>query len=91
MVKIRTNKTVDIKQSSEIVKNIPTKTPAKTLSQVKEQSGDQIVRHTVEPKETLYSLSKKYGITVDEIKQQNSSLLINGLQIGQVLELKAKN
>ena len=95
LVKILTNKTVDIKKSSEIVKNIPTitptKTPAKTLSQVKEQSGDQIIRHTVEPKETLYSLSKKYGITVDEIKQQNSSLLINGLQIGQVLELKAKN
>jgi LysM repeat protein len=91
LVKIRTNKTVDIKKSSEIVKNIPTKTPTKTFSQVKEQSGGQIIRHTVEPKETLYSLSKKYGITVDEIKQQNSSLLINGLQIGQVLELKAKN
>lgn len=91
LVKILTNKTVDIKQSAEIVKNIPAKTPAKTFSPSKEESSGQIIRHTVEPKETLYSLSKKYGVTIDEIKQQNASLLINGLQIGQVLEIKAKN
>lgn len=28
--------------------------------------------HTVEPKETLYSISKRYNITVDELKQWNN-------------------
>ena len=26
------------------------------------------ITHTVEPKETLFSISKKYGVTIDEIK-----------------------
>jgi LysM repeat protein len=36
----------------------------------------------------LYSLSKKYNVSVDEIKQQNEVLLKNGLQIGQILTIK---
>lgn len=91
LVKILTNKTVDIKQSEEIVKTIPTKDKTKTPSQSKKEVDGKIIRHTVEPKETFYSLSKKYGVTADEIKEQNASLLINGLQIGLVLEIKAKN
>jgi LysM repeat protein len=47
-----------------------------------------VVTHTVAPKETLYSLSKKYNVSVDEIKQQNEVLLQHGLQIGQVLTIR---
>lgn len=49
------------------------------------------VKHTVIAKETLYSLSKKYDVPVSEIKQQNESLLQNGLKIGQVLTIKKNN
>jgi len=44
-----------------------------------------LIKHTVQPKETLYGLSKKYGITVDEIQSLNEKTLRNGLQIGQVI------
>ncbi len=93
VLKIVTNKTVDIKQSTKIVKPVPQNSKATTEQPVvnKSNSEGQVIKHKVEPKETLYSLSKKYNVTVDEIKEQNASLLINGLQIGQVLEIKAKN
>lgn len=42
------------------------------------------VLHKVEPKETLYSIAKKYGVSVDELKKMNS-LSENSLEIGQEL------
>ncbi len=42
--------------------------------------------HTVQPKETLYSISKKYGLTVDQILQMNGMSSPN-LSIGQVLNV----
>ena len=38
--------------------------------------------HLVQPKETLYSISKQYGVTIDALKTANSDLLNNGLKIG---------
>ena len=49
-----------------------------------------IVKHKVEPKETLYSISKKYGVSVDEIKTQNENILAKGLQSGQEISIKVK-
>ncbi|MEM6629994.1 MAG: LysM peptidoglycan-binding domain-containing protein [Bacteroidota bacterium] len=42
--------------------------------------------HTVKKKETLYSLSKKYGITVEELKTWNN-LTSNTIKIGQKLKV----
>ncbi len=44
--------------------------------------------HTVQPKETLYSISKQYGVSVDTIKQLNG-LGDAGLAVGQTLILAA--
>ena len=41
-------------------------------------------RHVVAAKETMYSISQTYGITIDEIKQWNN-LTSNALSIGQEL------
>ena len=49
-----------------------------------------IVKHKVEPKETLYSISKKYGVSVDEIKNLNEIILTKGLQSGQEIAIKVK-
>jgi LysM repeat protein len=38
----------------------------------------------------LYSLSKKYGVTVDEIRIQNQAALAEGLKIGQSLTITKK-
>lgn len=43
--------------------------------------------HTVAAKETMFSISKMYGVTVDEIKQWNN-LSDNSLSIGQQLTIK---
>jgi LysM repeat protein len=43
--------------------------------------------HTVQKGDTLYSLGRKYGLTVDELKQKNK-LRSNDLSIGQVLIVK---
>ena len=39
--------------------------------------------HTTQPKETLYSLSKQYNVSVEAIQNANGDALKNGLKIGQ--------
>lgn len=46
--------------------------------------------HIVAEKETLFSISRQYGITVDELKQWNN-LTDNALALGQELVIKKKN
>lgn len=86
-------------QSAEVAvteKAVPEKkqTPKSTtvttepVAEISSPSTAETITHVVAPKETLYSLSKKYGVTVDEIKQQNPTLLNKGLQIGQTLTIK---
>jgi LysM repeat protein len=41
--------------------------------------------HTVAPKETLYGIESKYGITDEDLKKVNPDLEKLGLQIGQIL------
>jgi len=56
-----------------------------------ESSGSTEIKHKVEKGETLFSLSRKYNVSVDDIKAQNESLLKKGLQIGQVLTITTTN
>ena len=46
--------------------------------------------HRVAEKETLFSISRQYNVTIDEIKQWNS-LPDNSLAVGQELVIKATN
>lgn len=43
--------------------------------------------HHVLPKETLYSISKKYGVDIDELKRVNN-IEENGIQIGQSIVIR---
>lgn len=68
-----------------------TETPApkpkeSTVTKVETQSegsGNAIV-HEVQPKEGLYSISKKYGVTIEQIKKWNN-LTTDEIKIGQKL------
>lgn len=56
--------------------------------------NDETIFHIVQPKETKYSIAKKYGITIEQIELQNPEI-INGLKEGIKLainkaSLKAK-
>ncbi len=46
--------------------------------------------HIVAEKETLFSISRQYGVTIDELKQWNN-LSDNALALGQELVIKKKN
>jgi LysM repeat protein len=93
IVKILTNKETNIQQSTSITNAPPVKEkPSDEIkTEPKSTTSSAMIKHKVEPKETLYSLSKKYNVTVEDIKKQNEKLLINGLQIGQVLEINPNN
>lgn len=53
---------------------------AKVVQQIKDY-------HTVVPGETLFSISRLYGLTVDEIKSQNQ-MTDNAISVGQQLKVK---
>ena len=46
--------------------------------------------HEVVTKETIYSIAKQYNVTVEELETSNSTLLKDGLQIGQTLIIPNK-
>lgn len=46
--------------------------------------------HIVVEKETLYSLSKMYNVTIEELQKANQEALIEGLKIGSVLQIPAE-
>lgn len=47
--------------------------------------------HLVQPKETLFSLSRIYNVSVEAIKDTNVELLKSGLQIGQKIVIPAND
>lgn len=54
---------------------------------------DTLIIHKVRKRETLYSLSKSYQVTIDQIMQNNPELIENGLQKGKEIKIiyKIKN
>ncbi len=52
------------------------------------QSDSNEITHQVEKGETLFSLAKKYNISVADLKSQNEALLNKGLQSGQVITIR---
>jgi LysM repeat protein len=55
------------------------------------RAADGGIVHTVAAKETMYFISKKYGVTVEEIRQWNNLSDSAPLSIGQQLVIKKKN
>lgn len=56
-----------------------------TVTELKELQGFK--SYKVKRKETLYSLSKKYGVTEDDIKKHNKFLYANSLRKGDKLRI----
>ncbi|MGE5559282.1 MAG: LysM peptidoglycan-binding domain-containing protein [Bacillota bacterium] len=53
----------------------------------KRPDGSRIVQYVVKRKDTYYSISKKYGIKVDDILKENNLTASNILEVGQVLRI----
>ena len=70
---------------------IPTtggKTVAKT--EASKTVAGKATTHEVQPKETLFGIEKKYGVSDEALKAANPFLVTNGLQIGQTLVIPGK-
>lgn len=64
---------------------------AKTETAVAKTGGNtKEIIHEVQPKETFYSIEKKYGISDEALKAANPTLEKTGVQIGQKLVIPAK-
>ena len=68
------------------VATVSFKTSEAVSKEVEGNTFASAVTHTVQPKETLYSIAKKYEVTVDEVKKWNG-LETNELRIGQQIRI----
>ena len=62
---------------------------AKKAINVQSKKGTATVTHLVAPKETLYGIEKKYGVSDEALKKANPFLEKDGLQIGQILTISS--
>ncbi len=69
---------------------VGTKLVIPVQGETSETSGEAAVSfksHRVERKETLYSLSKQYDVSIDEIKKYNKQLYSKELQHGEIIQI----
>ncbi|MCL9806882.1 LysM peptidoglycan-binding domain-containing protein [Flavobacterium amniphilum] len=84
-----------LKEGLKIGMKIAIPNKKKTISGQARIINNETIFHVVQAKETKYSISKKYGITIEQLELQNPEI-INGLTEGNKLAinksmLKAKN
>ena len=66
---------------------IPRSRVAKTPTESEEQQLSGFKKHKVKRKETLYSISKKYNVSVDDIKKHNKWLYSQNLRKGDKIQI----
>jgi LysM repeat protein len=72
-----------------VVLLIPNKSSSK-ISSIPIKTNVQPSTHLVTPKETLYGIEKKYGVSDEDLKTANPFIEKEGLQIGQTLVIPVK-
>lgn len=83
---IKLNPGVKEKLKAKTLIRIPEygKTPAITPEEQTPVSDD-FIKHTITPKETLFSLARRYGISIDDLIQSNPGLSPETFSIGKVV------
>lgn len=74
----------EVKESKPVAETVEKEVAKSPVSK-----SDKVIYHIVEPKETKFGISKKYGITVQELEQNNPSIVTN-LPIGYKLIISGK-
>lgn len=84
------NENKDLLQNGlQIGQSIVVPNKRKTLDGRVRVINQETVFHLVEPKETKYSIAKKYGISIDQLESQNPEI-VNGLVVGNKLAVNTK-
>ena len=80
------------KEILQLRKNMQTNAPKKTTTaqpaQQKKVASDPAKLHTVKKGDTLYSISRKYGLTVEQLQKMNSLNKNSVIVTGQKLTVK---
>ncbi|MDO4190504.1 MAG: LysM peptidoglycan-binding domain-containing protein [Bacteroidales bacterium] len=83
--------TPEIKAGQEIL--IPITNAGRTASSTPsttKANDEKIIRHTVLPQQTLYAISKIYGVSIETIKELNPGCE-DGIKVGDVLKIPVSN
>lgn len=54
---------------------------------IEKKQGEVFIVHKIEQGETLFSISRLYGVTVDDLKSSNTEININKLDVGDSLKV----
>ena len=73
-----------------IAENTVLVVPTKSKTTVVKKEEPKVILHTVAEGETLFSIAKKYQVTLAEIEKLNPSI-VNGLKMDEVLKIPVKN
>ncbi|MBL7978074.1 MAG: LysM peptidoglycan-binding domain-containing protein [Bacteroidetes Order II. Incertae sedis bacterium] len=85
-----TTGSVPVSTAEPIPSASPSTSSTATAPAVPTTTGADKVMHTVKPGETLYSISRRYGLSVDKLKTMNN-LPDNTVKLGQVLTIEGVN
>ncbi len=88
MIRIPQTRTLNAGESSIGSTVTPKHARADVARSADPDTASAVIKHEVAPKETLFSLAKQYGITAEEIKNQNPEVAKHGLQVGQILTIR---
>ncbi|WP_339922808.1 LysM peptidoglycan-binding domain-containing protein [uncultured Cyclobacterium sp.] len=82
-------RTAPVERPTSIAIPVPDKKPANTpKSQIPVETKTNYREHQVKPGDTLYSISRNYGVTVLELRNWNNISEDNILSVGQKLEIR---
>ncbi|MVN92746.1 DPBB and LysM peptidoglycan-binding domain-containing protein [Mucilaginibacter aquatilis] len=85
---LRVGKVIKVPTDLPFVSPGNTPAPSVSTSTPAASGGNQITEYKVSPGETLYAISKRFNVRVEDIMSQNN-LTSNALQPGQILKIKA--
>jgi LysM repeat protein/ABC-type branched-subunit amino acid transport system substrate-binding protein len=88
---VKENQSIFVSKDKEAIKQHKQEAVIAALNSGQVASGKPVktISYEVLPKETLTSISKKYGITIDELVAYNPTLKAEGLKVGQMLTIPA--
>lgn len=72
-----------VKAEKEVVETVVEPLPAVVERVYKEPEADGYIHHIVQPKETKWRISKKYGVTIEQIEEHNPESDV--LSIGELV------
>ena len=76
-----------VKQKEKIDKKLTIKESVKEVSKEIVAKKESFISHLVEKKETIYSISKKYGISMETLCELNPELKTGNLRMGSKLKI----